>query len=395
MAEKMKITEKKITVRELVEGFVDDDEHGAVGYGGRLNIRPQYQREFVYGEQDQKAVVDSVMHHYPLNTMYWSLTDEGAATPYEMLDGQQRTLSICNYYDGNFSYDDGSGDAKYFFNLLPGEQKRFLDYELTIYVCEGEPEEKLAWFKVINVRGKALNEQERRNAVYAGPFVSDARRWFAKRNCAAYRLSKDILSGVAIEQDLLEKALGWMTKHEARMENRKAVSIEEYMALHQNDDDAQPLEDYFETVVNWALDNFDVRRFKAIMKDIDWPCLYDTYHGRQLDRAAMAERISELLQQAERREPDYEIGKAKGIIPYVLSGDERELDLRTFSDKVRLAAYERQHHRCAICGKEFRIEEMHADHVIPWSKGGRTVADNCQMLCTACNLKKSDKTIRG
>lgn len=392
MEKKMKISEKNISVRELVDGFIDDEENGAKGYGNRLNIRPQYQREFVYNDDEQKAVVDSVMHNYPLNIMYWSLSDEGADTEYEMLDGQQRTLSICNYYDGNFSYDNGTGEAKYFFNLTPNEQKRFLDYELTIYVCDGEPEEKLAWFKVINVKGEELNEQERRNAVYSGSFVSDARRWFAKRNCQAYRLSKDIIGGSAIRQDLLQKALQWITKHEARMEGRKAVSIEEYMALHQQDKDAKTIEEYFADVVNWALDNFNVKKFKSIMKDIDWPYLYDNYHNQKLDKASMEKRISELLMQADSKDPDYEIGKPKGIIPYVLSGNEQLLELRTFSDKVKLAAYERQHHRCNICGKEFKLEEMEADHIVPWAKGGRTEPSNCQMLCRDCNRRKSDKT---
>lgn len=391
MEEEMKITEKKVTVRELVEDFEDTEETGARGYGGRLNIRPQYQREFVYNDKEQKAVINSVFHHFPLNTMYWSVTEDGAETPYEMLDGQQRTLSICNYYIGNFDYDDGSGEVKYFDNLTKEEKKQFLDYVMTIYVCQGSARQKLDWFNVINVQGEALEPQERRNAVYAGRFVTDARRWFSKNNCAAYRLSKDIVSGRPIRQDLLEKALKWMVEHEARINGSQKSTINDYMARHQFDNDAQPLKDYYEEVVRWALDTFDVHRFKSIMKDIDWPLWYDLYHDKPLDKEAMAIRIAQLLEQADSKDPEHEIQAPKGIIPFVLTGDEQNLNLRTFSEKQKLAAYTRQKGICPICHKHFKIEEMEADHIIPWAKGGKTTNDNCQMLCRECNRRKSDK----
>ena len=182
----MTIKQIDVTVRDIVEGYVDNEEQGVRGYGGKLDIRPPYQREFIYSDAEQQAVIYTVMHNYPLNVMYWVKRSADAECPYEVMDGQQRTLSLCQYVAGYFSVD-----FKNFFNLTPDVQKQILDYRLTVYVCEGPESEKLEWFKTINIAGKPLNEQEIRNAIYAGPFVSDAKRHFSKNNCGAYRLGND------------------------------------------------------------------------------------------------------------------------------------------------------------------------------------------------------------
>ena len=88
----MKIKLKKITIRELVKDYADDPERGVSGYGGRLDIRPEYQREFVYKEKDRDAVIRTVMRGFPLNVMYWAKKKDGT---FEVMDGQQRTISIC------------------------------------------------------------------------------------------------------------------------------------------------------------------------------------------------------------------------------------------------------------------------------------------------------------
>ena len=95
----MEIKLQRITIRQLVEGFTNNDEEGVTGYGGRLNIRPKYQREFVYDDKQKMAVIDTVFKGYTLNAMYWVETGDEA---YELLDGQQRTMSICSYFAGEF-----------------------------------------------------------------------------------------------------------------------------------------------------------------------------------------------------------------------------------------------------------------------------------------------------
>lgn len=371
----MTIKQIDVTIGEITKGYVNNEEQGVRGYNGLLDIRPPYQREFIYNDKEQDAVITTVLNGYPLNVMYWVKRNSDAECPFEVMDGQQRTLSVCEYVAGKFSHD-----FKNFFNQPADVQKRILDYRLTVYVCEGEPSEKLEWFKTINIAGKPLNEQEINNAVYAGPFIADAKRHFSKSNCGAYRLAKDLVNGTPIRQDFLKKALGWMAAHETR--GGHPQSAVGYMAQHEHDPNANNLWSYFQNVANWALTNFDLKHFKKLMKGLDWAMLYDRFSQQTLDTKALAIRISQLM-------GDSEIQKAGGIIPYVLTGDEHYLDLRSFDGKTKLAAWERQGHRCALCGKEFDIDFMEGDHITPWCEGGRTVADNCQMLCRECNRRKS------
>ena len=373
----MTIKQIEVTVGDITRGYVNNDELGVRGYDGKLDIRPPYQREFIYNEKEQQAVITTVLNGYPLNVMYWVKRAEDAECPYEVMDGQQRTLSLCEYVAGKFSYD-----FKNFFNQPEDIQKKILDYKLTIYVCEGEASEKLEWFKTINIAGKPLNEQEINNAIYAGPFVTDAKKHFSKTNCGAYRLGKDLVNGTPIRQDFLKQALEWMAEHETREGHRQ--SVVGYMAQHQHDPNANNMWSYFQTVLNWANTNFDMKKFKKIMKGLDWALFYDKYGSKTLDTKDLAEKISKLMK-------DSEVEKKNGIIPYVLTGDEHYLDLRAFPEDIKLMVWEKQNHKCALCGKEFDLEFMEGDHITPWRDGGRTVVENCQMLCRECNRRKGSK----
>ena len=373
----MTIKQIEVTVGDIARGYINNEEQGIRGYGGQLDIRPPYQREFIYNESEQQAVISTVLKGYPLNVMYWVRRSEDAEYPYEVMDGQQRTLSLCEYVDGKFAYD-----FKNFFNQPADIQKLILDYPLTIYLCEGEPSEKLEWFKTINIAGKPLNEQEINNAVYAGPFVTDAKRHFSKSNCGAYRLGKDLVNGTPIRQEFLKKALEWMAEHETR--EGKPQSVVGYMAEHQHDPNANNLWTYFQNVLNWTITNFDLKKFKKIMKGLNWALYYDKYHSTTLDTADLASRISKLIL-------DSDVQKQMGIIPYVLTGDERHLDLRCFPDDIKHAVWEKQHHICPSCQKEFDYEFMEGDHITPWREGGRTVIENCQMLCRECNRRKGGR----
>lgn len=370
----MTIKQIEVTVGEITNGYINNDEKGVRGYNGQLDIRPPYQREFIYNEKEQQAVITTVMNEYPLNVMYWVKRSDDAPCPYEVMDGQQRTLSLCEYVDGQFAYD-----FKYFSNLTPDIKKKFLDYKLMIYVCEGDPSEKLEWFRTINIKGKPLNEQEIRNAIYAGPFISDAKRHFSKKNCGAYRLGKDLVIGSPERQDLLKQALEWMAEHEKR--EGKMTSAVQYMAVHQHDPNANNLWTYYQNVLNWAKTNFDLKKFKKIMKGLDWAMLYEKYYDQTLDIEQMEEEMSVLVR-------DGEVQRKQGIIPYVLTRDEHCLDLRAFPEDIKLSVWEKQSHRCAICGREFDFEKMEGDHITPWRDGGRTVEENCQMLCRECNRRK-------
>ena len=189
----MKIELKEISIREVSNGYKNDNEEGVVGFGGRLNIRPKYQREFVYKDKKRDDVIDTVKKQFPLNVMYWVKNEDAT---YEVLDGQQRTVSICEYVAGSFSFN-----AMYFNNLTNVEQNQILDYKLMIYFCEGNDKEKLDWFKTINIAGEKLTDQELRNAIYTGTWLTDAKKYFSKTGCAAYGIGNDYMTGSPIRQD--------------------------------------------------------------------------------------------------------------------------------------------------------------------------------------------------
>ena len=358
---------REISVKDVFNGYVDSAENGVVGYGGKLNIRPAFQREFVYGEKERNAVLDTVIKGFPLNVMYWC--DDGNGN-YELLDGQQRTISLCQYCNGDFSLNN-----RYFHNLTATEQQQILDYKLMIYVCTGNDKEKLDWFKTINIAGVQLSAQELRNAIYTGSWLSDAKRYFSKNGCPAVKVGEKYLSGKMIRQEYLETAIEWLALTEDK-------SIEGYMSEHQHDSNASTLWLHFQTVINWVTTIFT--KYRKEMKGLDWGRLYHEHKGDALNPTALEQRISELMQ-------DDEVSSKKGVYEYLLTGKEKFLNLRAFSDSQKRAAYEKQGGICPNCNKHFEIEQMEGDHHKPWSQGGKTDDENCVMLCTDCNREKSNK----
>ena len=359
----MKIDLNNITVRELVDGYQDNQEAGVVGFGGRLNIRPPFQREFVYNDKQRAAVIDTITRCFPLNTMYWAVTPDG----FEIIDGQQRTISICQYVDGVFSYKD-----RYFHNLQQDEKDAILDYKLTVYQCQGTDSEKLDWFRTINIAGEKLTEQELRNAVYAGSWTADAKRYFSKTQCAAWHLADKYMTGSPIRQDYLETTISWVNEGD----------IEGYMATHQHDKNANPLWLYFQSVISWA--NATFPKYRNEMKGIAWGTLYNAHKDDNLDPATLEAEAARLM-------ADDEVTKKKGVYEYLLTRNEKHLSIRVFTDSNKRTLYERQNGICTACKEHFEISLMEADHITPWSQGGKTELDNGKMLCRECNRRKSDR----
>ena len=381
----MKISKELMTIRELSENYRDNNDGGVYGYDNGTHIlclRPEYQREYVFGDRQRNAVIDTVMKGFPLGLMYWSKVSDNQ---YECLDGQQRSISICQYVNGDFPIK-ANGNDRFFHNLSPEEKQTILDYELEVRVCEGTEEEKLAWFRTINIAGVTLTNQELLNATYTGTWLADAKNYFSKRNCVAGAMGDGYIKGNPIRQDYLEKVLGWI----ADRDNLESGQM--YMAIHQHDADANDLWLYFQTVINWAKMMFPVKR-KGITDVQDWGILYNKYHNKQYNSNTLETDIQKLLM-------DDDATKNAGIIPYVLSDrtkhDEKYLSIRAFTDAQKRKAYEKQGHKCPFCVKngidtEYDFSEMQGDHIIPWSQGGRTVDDNLQMLCQKCNNDKSNQ----
>jgi hypothetical protein len=360
----MKIELHEISIREVSEGYANNDEEGVVGLKGKLNIRPKYQREFIYKDKQRDAVIETIRKNFPLNVMYWVKSQDGS---FEVMDGQQRTISFCEYIAGKFSVN-----FQYFHNLEKTEGEQILNYKLMIYFCEGTDKEKLDWFKIINIAGEKLSDQERRNAIYTGTWLTDAKRYFSKTNCPAYNIASDYMNGTPIRQDYLETVISWISKDK----------IEEYMAKHQHKPNANELWLYFQSVISWIKTVFP--NYRKEMKGVPFGILYNEYKGKELDSQKLEKEITKLMQ-------DDDVTKKSGIYSYVLTRDEKHLNIRAFTNNQKREAYERRRGVCPKCKKHFEIEEMEADHIKPWHEGGKTTTENCQMLCKQDNRIKSGR----
>lgn len=373
----MKIEPKTIKVKDVFVNYADNGEDGVFAYAGKLTIRPAYQREFVYSAEQAEEVIHTILKGFPLNVMYWVKTGD---EQYEVLDGQQRTLSVMQYLKHQFPIT--IDDKKYYWDALPDDKyDTIMNYEFTVYICEGNESEKLDWFKIVNIAGEKLTEQELRNSVYTGEWLSDAKRYFSKRNCAAKGMADKYITGDPVRQELLEKALKGICEYQG------IKDITGYMAIHKSDNDADELWQYFQDVIRWTEKIFPT--YYTDMKGIDWCHLYNEYHSNSYNSSVMSSEVKRLHE-------DEDVQKTKGIYEYLLSKDfdpfaGRLLNLRVFDKRDKMVAYSKQNGMCPICKQYFQFDEMEGDHIKPWSKGGQTTLDNCQMLCKDCNGKKTDK----
>ena len=313
-----------MTIRDLTAGYEDNAEAGVVGYDGKLDIRPPYQREFIYKDRQRDAVIETVFKGFPLNVMYWAARDVGE---FEVIDGQQRTISLCQYVAGDFSFK-----GRYFYNLQPNEKEQILDYELMVYQCSGTDSEKLDWFQTINIAGAELTNQELRNAVYAGSWVTDAKRYFSKNGCAAYGIGSRYINGELNRQAYLETAISWINSGD----------IVGYMALHQHNPNANELWLYFQAVIAWVQATFPT--YRREMKGVPWGELYNQFKNKSLDSAKLDAEVTRLML-------DEDVERKKGIYSYILDGKEKHLSIRAFSPTMRREAYERQKGLCPDCKK--------------------------------------------
>jgi hypothetical protein len=369
-------------VGDVVNGFEENFETGKVtAFGGMLDIRPEYQREFVYGPQAQQAVIETVLNGAPLSNLYWVKNADGS---FECLDGQQRSLSLCYFIKGKYSIKWNGCDTR-FKNLPPDLKKRILNYELQVYEVEGNKSDIIAWFKIINQPCSPLKNQEIRNSVFTGTWLTAAKREFSRKNEGCHNRFKHLLSGDPTRQEILETALEWISFSQYGDKNVDK-NICRYMGEHQEDENANELKEYFEKVCKWAEEvagdcNFNGDLIKLGSR---WGELYHKYHDTfVIDREKIDAEIKSL------RLDDEVNTKPKGFIPYIITGNPNELFQRQFSTAMKKKAYILQKGICKHCGGYFELNQMEADHIIPWADGGKTTEDNLQMLCTDCNRRKS------
>lgn len=387
----MKTTLKTdITIEQICEGFVYNELEGKglFGLAGKLTIQPEYQRNYIYadGKRDV-AVIDSVLKGYPIGLIYFNQVD---ADEFEVLDGQQRITSIGRFITGKFAVKDKNGHEQYYSGMADSQRKQILNTKLLVYVCEGDEPEIKDWFKTINIAGVPLTEQEILNAVYSGPFVTRAREEFSNSQNANVQKWSAYIAGDLKRQAYLERALDWVSDG----------AIDSYMSKHRNDKNITELQAHFNTVIDWVSSTFtDV---ESEMKGLEWNRIYETYHKKKYDPAKVSKRVRELLS-------SFEVKDRKGVFEYILGGEveKKLLNIRVFDEQTKKVVYESQTKaakkdgvsncpHCAI-GHDANMEkiwganEMDADHVAAWSKGGATDVKNCQMLCKTHNRAKGNR----
>ena len=387
----MKTTLKtNITVKDICEGFVYNELEGKglFGLSGKLTIQPEYQRNYIYADgKKDVAVIESILKGYPIGLIYFvKITDDNL----EVLDGQQRITSIGRFVTNKFAIKDENSMEQYFDGIAKDKQQKILETKLLIYECEGTETEIKEWFRTINIAGVPLSNQELLNAVYSGPFVTLAKEEFSNSQNAHVQKWGAYIKGSVNRQDFLERALDWTSKG----------NIGEYMSSHRNDKNINELKNYFNSVIDWVSSVFtDV---ESEMKGLEWGRLYEEYHKKAYDPAKVSKEVRKLY-------GDTYVKNRKGIFEYVLGGEEDKklLNVRVFDEATKKSVYATQTEvakkkgksNCPLCvlghdasnDKIWSIADMDADHVTAWSKGGKTDAKNCQMLCKTHNRAKGNR----
>ncbi len=381
------------TVADVCKGFTYNELEGKglFGLDGRLTIQPEYQRHYIYndGKRDV-AVIESLLKGYPIGLIYFNRTADGRL---EVLDGQQRITSFGRFVTGKFAIHDANGNVQYFAGLPREQQERIVRSALLVYECEGEEREIKEWFKTINIVGVPLNEQELRNAIYSGPFVTAAKRVFSNSLNAETQKWSHYVKGDIKRQDYLATALEWLS-------DSRGTTVDAYMSRHRHDPSTAELETYFRSVIDWVATTFTM--VERDMCGLEWGRLYETYHRRPYSTDHVTERVRAL-------QADECIKSPRGIYEYVLGGEQDAslLQVRLFEESTKRAAYRRQtdaakaegKSNCPLCAASdnanktrlYKFNEMDADHVTAWSRGGATSLANCEMLCKTHNRAKGNR----
>lgn len=384
------ILKTDISVNDICNGFVYNELEGKglFGLSGKLTIQPEYQRNYIYADgKKDVAVIESILKGYPLGLIYFNKVSDDNL---EVLDGQQRITSFGRFVTNKFAIKDENGMEQYFSGIATDKQAKILETKLLIYECEGTESEIKEWYRTINIVGVPLNNQELLNAVYSGPFVTLGKEEFSNSQNANIQKWSAYIAGSANRQDFLECALDWVSKG----------NIAEYMSQHRFERNIAEIKTYFNSVIDWVSGVFiDVEKE---MCGLEWGRFYENYHKKAYNPKKVSTEVKRLY-------GDPYIKNHKGIFEYILGGsvDTKLLDVRVFDEATKRSVYSKQtdeaekkgKSNCPLCAtghesnksKIWKLNEMDADHVTAWSKGGSTDAKNCQMLCKSHNRAKGNK----
>ncbi len=381
---------RQITIKEICEGFVYNEYEGKGLYGlnGTLTIQPEYQRNYIYADgKKDVAVIKSILKGYPIGLIYFNETEDGK---YEVLDGQQRITSLGRFMTNKLDITDEDGNPQNVNSISAEKRQKIESTELLVYICKGTETEIREWFETINIAGIPLNEQEMLNATYHGPFVTKAKSVFSNSNNPLTQKWSTYISGNVKRQDYLHTALKWVGRGDVAL----------YMSNHRHDTEITELQTYFNSVIDWVSATFN--EVYPEMRGLEWGDLFEKYHGRAYNSRIVSERVADLM-------ADECVNDKRGIFEYILGGGNnvKLLNIRVFEPSTKRTVYMQQTKvakengvsNCPYCAEEgrgnrdkiWKENEMDADHVTAWSKGGATDIDNCQMLCKTHNRMKGNR----
>jgi hypothetical protein len=388
----VKTTLRKYTVKEITDGFVYNELEGKglFGLAGRLTIQPEYQRSYIYAEMNRDVgVISSLLKGYPLGLIYFNKL---ANNSLEVLDGQQRITSIGRFITDKFSIKDENGMEQVFSGLSEDKREKIEKSELLVYECEGTESEIKDWFKTINIAGVELSNQEFLNAIYSGPFVTLGKAEFSNSQNSNIQKWSVFVKGAINRQEYWERALEWTSLGKENIDN--------YMSRHRNSNNIDEVKTYFNTVIDWASAVFN--EIYPEMRGLEWGRLYENFHNQPFNPVKVSEQVKGLY-------GDSYVKRRRGIWEFVLGNmlDTKLLEVRVFDEPTKKSQYEKQtriasesdHSNCPLCAigndtnraKSWKYDEMDADHVSAWSRGGSTTPDNCQMLCKTHNRAKGNR----
>lgn len=375
---------EKFKIKDLIEDFKDSKNSSPTAFGGKLEVRPHYQRLFVYKPKMQAEVINSIRNGTPLGPMIYHEHGDGT---YSLFDGQQRSLSILYFCHDKFPIflkDEYGNKKRYIFSDLKEERTdiyyKILNYELDIRTVSGKEGDIVHMFNVINRQGEQLSSQEKRNIFYSsGGWLPDAQHAFCTEGCDGYDISKNFISCRINRQDLLEIALTWISHYQN-------MKIEDYMDLHHRDADADELWFFFENVCDWVNKHFSKWFGKlpngALSLNHRWGDLYKIAmtNGMWKEGKALDDEINNYL-------TNTKVGEFKesGLIPYLITGEIKHLKAKPFSSDIKKRVYHRQNGICPCCSQHHEYANMDGHHIEAQLLGGATTEENCLMVCKTCH----------
>ena len=364
-----------MTVKELYENVVN----------GVIISDIELQRNIVYDADKQALVIDSLYKGIPLPAFYLWQREDGKL---EVLDGKQRIEAIKKFKQGNLLYEGKSWKAYAYDSDL---QQVVDETELTMIICSGNEEKKREIFKRINTLGVPLSRFEVLNGLYHGEYIEGLNYYFA--NDANVR---KVLPYASVDRgDNKYRLLEYIYYVRKGRVFPKRSELDDYVQQHKNEsfnDEVKKIKPYIgfiRDVFGDASKINSVLKFKLAVKYQKDRTIWQQ-HKDTIIKECNTYLKSEWSKLSTTKDQDIE-DIILGVVNNLHVDPKR---LFTEDDKTKLLAElepnEQGLYECKNCHQHFAADELTVDHIKPWSKGGRTVLSNAQLLCRACNSEKGN-----